>query len=68
VIHKEGLYLSNGDMLMMMEERERYIPLMHYSRRGKRGISNIPPRCTFYQNYLARMNTADVTGGKPIIV
>jgi hypothetical protein len=45
-----------------------YIPLTLYPRRGSRGISDIAPRPTFYQNYLAVRNTADVTGGKPIAV
>jgi hypothetical protein len=40
-----------------------YIPHKLYSRRGSRGISD-----TFYQNYLAMSNTADVTGGKPIAI
>jgi hypothetical protein len=37
-----------------------------YPRRSSRGVSDISPRPTFYQNYLAVRNTADVTGGKPI--
>jgi hypothetical protein len=45
-----------------------YIPLTLYPRRGSRGISDIAPTPTFYQNYLAVRNTADVTGGKPIAV
>jgi hypothetical protein len=48
-----------------MEERERYIyihtyiPLTLYPRRGSRGISDIAPRPTFYQNYLAVRNTEE---------
>jgi hypothetical protein len=42
-----------------------YIPLTLYPRRGSRGISDIAPRPTFYQNYLAVRNSADVTGGRP---
>jgi hypothetical protein len=45
------------------------------SPKGSRGVSDIPPRRprnkgtpTFYQNYLAMSNTADVTGGKPLAV
>jgi hypothetical protein len=45
-----------------------YIPLTLYPRRGSRGVSDIAPMPTFYQNYLALRNTADVTGGKPIAV
>jgi hypothetical protein len=45
-----------------------YISLTRYPRRGSRGVSDIAPRPTFYQNYLAVRNTADVTGGKPIAV
>jgi hypothetical protein len=46
-----------------------YIPLTLYPRRGSRGILDIThPPPTFYQNYLAMRNTADVTGGKPIAV
>jgi hypothetical protein len=45
-----------------------YIPLTLYPQRGSWGISDILPRSTFYQNYLAMSKTADVTGGKPIVV
>jgi hypothetical protein len=45
-----------------------YIPLTLYPRRGSIGFSDIAPRPTFYQNYVAVRNTADVTGGKPIAV
>jgi hypothetical protein len=38
-----------------------YIPLTLYPPRGSRGISDIPLTTTFYQNYLAMSNTADVT-------
>jgi hypothetical protein len=43
-----------------------YVPLTLYPRRGSRGISDITPM--LYQNYLAMINTADATGGKPIAV
>jgi hypothetical protein len=46
-----------------------YIPLTLYSRRSRRGISDISTKTPiFYQNYLAMRNTADMTGGKPIAV
>jgi hypothetical protein len=45
-----------------------YIPLTLYPPRGSRGVSDITPRASFYQNYLAVRNTADVTVGKPIAV
>jgi hypothetical protein len=44
-----------------------YIPLTLYPRKGSRGISDIP-KPTFYQNYLAMRNTADVPDRKPIAV
>jgi hypothetical protein len=44
-----------------------YIPLTFYTRRGNRGITDIPPS-TFYQNCLAMRNTVEVTGVKPIAV
>jgi hypothetical protein len=49
----------------------KYVSIIHThtthasSRRGSRGISDI---FTFSQNYLAKRNTADMTGGKPIAV
>jgi hypothetical protein len=46
-----------------------YIPLTLYPRTGSRGISDIPPRHPrFTKNLLAMRNTADVIGGKPIVV
>jgi hypothetical protein len=46
-----------------------YIPLTLYPRRGSRSISDIPPRHPrFTKIILAMMNTAHVTGGKPIAV
>jgi hypothetical protein len=41
------------------------IPLTLYPRRHLRYSYEVP---TFYQNYLAMKNTADVTGCKPIAV
>jgi hypothetical protein len=43
------------------------IPLTLYPRRGKRGISNIPPRHPRFTK-ISYEDTADVTGGKPIAV
>jgi hypothetical protein len=45
-----------------------YIPLTLYPRRGSRGVRYSSETPTFYQNYLAMRNTADVTGGKPIAI
>jgi hypothetical protein len=46
-----------------------YIPLMLYPQSGSRGnLRYYSESPTFYQNYLAMSNTADVTGGKPIDV
>jgi hypothetical protein len=46
-----------------------YIPLTLYPRRGSRDVSDIifSETPTFYQNYLAMKNTAELTG-KPIAV
>jgi hypothetical protein len=38
----------------------------YYSRFIPEGVANYSETPTFYQNYLAMINTADVTGGKPI--
>jgi hypothetical protein len=46
-----------------------YIPLTLYPRRGSGGISRHSSETpTFYYNYLAMKNTADVSGGKLIAV
>jgi MFS family permease len=45
-----------------------YIPLTLYPRRGSRGIRYSSDMPTFYHNYSAMSNTADITGGRPIAV
>jgi hypothetical protein len=45
-----------------------YTPLTLYPLRYSRGVSDVTPRPTFYQNYLAVRSAVDVTGGKPIAV
>jgi hypothetical protein len=64
--YKGQLNYNNFKKLQILAMiKNTYIPLTVYHRRGSRGISDIAPRPTFYQNYLAVRNAADVTGGKP---
>jgi hypothetical protein len=52
-------------------EKVTYIPLTHlfiYYPKGVAEASQSSETSTFYQNDLAMMNTADVTGGEPIAV
>jgi hypothetical protein len=68
LIKRHFLYWYNVELTYRLSYIHTYIPLTLYTRRGSRGISDIASRPTFYQNYLAVRNTADVTDGKPIAV
>jgi hypothetical protein len=58
--------IQASSSIFTTKDKLKYIPLTLYPRRGSRGASDIAPRPTFYQNYLAVRNTEDETGGKPI--
>jgi hypothetical protein len=49
---------------MAVYQVHTYMLLTLYPWRGRRGISDIPPR---YPHYLAIRNSAEVTGGKSIV-
>jgi hypothetical protein len=54
---KTGAYLTKRNSLHTYHSR--FIP---------EGVAEASQASTFFQNYLAMSNTADITGGKPIAV
>jgi hypothetical protein len=66
ICNKKYINISLNHIIII--HTNKYILITIYPRRVSRGVSDIAPRPTFYQNYLTVRNTADVTGSNPIVV